>query len=151
MDLVFIIDHSVSTFALPPQPIVSIPDHMSLMLDPDAKDTFHSSLDQLPDIPSPTSTAPPDSPPLNPPPSPMTSTNCAGDMLPDNLIDDIANQLTKQLTHDVSSIEANNTIPELSLINNTLLKSVNQHSHPFIFDEFYEDYTTQSPVHQGID
>src|ERR1700674_4678006 len=103
MDSILFIDPSVSTFPFPPQP----------------EDTVHSSLDHLSDIPSPTSSTPPDSPPLNPPPSPMTSTNCAGDILPDNLIDNIANQLTKQLTHNVSSLGTNNTIPRLSLINDT--------------------------------
>src|ERR1700676_331520 len=135
MDSILIIDPSVSTFAFPPQP----------------EDTVHSSLDHLSDIPSPTSSTPPDSPPLNPPPSPMTSTDCAGDVLPDNLIDNISHQLTRQLAHDVSSLETNNTISGLSLINDALLKSANQHNHPFIFDEFYEGYTAQSPVHQGID
>src|ERR1700674_790492 len=135
MDSILIIDPSVSTFAFPPQ----------------SEDTVYSSLDHLSDIPSPTSSTPPDSPPLNPPPSPMTSTDCAGDVLPDNLIDNISHQLTRQLAHDVSSLETNNTISGLSLINDALLKSANQHNHPFIFDEFYEGYTAQSPVHQGID
>jgi len=81
----------------------------------------------------------------------MISTNCAGDMVPKNLINNIANKLMKQLTHDVSSRETNSTIPELSLINNALLKLANQHNQSIIFDEFYEDYTAQSPVHQGID
>jgi hypothetical protein len=123
---------------------------MRLALDPDVEDTVHSSLDRLSDIPSPTSTAPPDSPPLNPPPPPMTSTDCAGDMLPDNLIDNISHQLKRQLAHDVSSLETNNTIPRLSLINNTLLKSANQHNHPFVFDEFYEGLyhtVSSSPRH----
>src|SRR6267378_3251598 len=151
MDSILIIDPSVSTFAFPPQPIVSVTDHVSLALDPDVEDTVRSSLDHLSDIPSPTSSTPPDSPPLNPPPSPMTSTDCAGDMLPDNLIDNISHQLTRQLAHDVSSLETNNTISGLSLINDALLKLANQHNHPFIFDEFYEGYTAQSPVHQGID
>src|SRR5882762_11488851 len=151
MDSILIIDPSVSTFTFPPQPIVLVMDHMSLALDPDVEDTVHSLLNHLSDIPSHTSSAPPDSPPLNPPPSPMTSTDCAGDMLPNNLIDDISHQLTRQLAHNVSSLETNNTIPGLSLINDALLKSANQYNHPFIFDEFYEGYTTQSPVHQGID
>src|ERR1700676_3187947 len=107
MDSILIIDPSVSTFAFPPQPA----------------DTVHSLLDHLSDIPSPMSMAPPDSPPLNPPPSPMTSTDCAGDMLPDNLIDNISHRLTRQLAHNVSSLETNNTIPGLSLINDALLKS----------------------------
>jgi hypothetical protein len=151
MDLVLIVDHSVSTFMFPPQPIVSVMNHMSLALDPDAEDTVHSLLDHLSDVLSPMSTAPPDLPPLNPPPSPMTSTNCAGDMLPNNLIDNISHQLTRQLAHNVSSLETNNTSPGLSLINDALLKSANQHNHPFVFDKFYEGYTAQSPVHQGID
>ena len=136
MDSILIIGPSVSTFAFPPQP----------------KDTVHSSLDHLSDIPSPTSSTPPDSPPLNPPPSPMTSTDCAGDVLPDNLIDNISHQLTRQLAHDVSSLETNNTISGLSLINDALLKSANQHNHPFVFDEFYEGlYRTvsSSPRHRS--
>src|SRR6202051_5016730 len=135
MDLILIIDPSVSTFAFPTQP----------------EDTVHSSLDHLSDIPSPTSSTPPDSPPLNPPPSPMTSTDCAGDMLPDNLIDNISNQLTRQLAHDVSSLETNNTIPGLSLINDALLKLANQHNHPLVFDKFYEGFTavSSSPRHRS--
>src|SRR5882762_10782805 len=151
MDSVSVINHSNSTFALPHQPIVSITDHTSLTLVPDAKDTVNLSLNHLPVTSSPTSTTLPDSPPLNPPPSAIIPVDCAADMLPNNLINDIASQLTKQFTHNVSILEANNTISGLSIINDTLLKLANQHNHTFIFDEFYQDFTAQSPVHQGID
>ena len=124
---------------------------MSPTLVPDAKDMVNLSLNHLPETPSPTPTTLPHSPPLNPPPFPIIPVDCAADMLVDNLINDIARQLTKQLTHDVSILEANNTISGLSLINDTLLKSANQHNHTFIFNEFYRDFTAQSPVHWGID
>src|SRR5882762_6267588 len=129
-------------FPLPRSPIVSIADHTSLTMVPQAASVLELSPNSAPQLP-------------NPPPSPtcVKSPSTATSSVPNNSFDDVMSQLMNQLGHEIDIMKSYQIISNASLtpISCALAQSAMQKNCTPVEEEKYEEYTTQSLLHQDVD